>query len=258
MSSPPFVAVNAREVLSRHGLDSFAALWALALSTVEKDTREGAGWSSVHRLELTDVNGDLQCFYLKRQENHCTRTLKSPLGEPTFAREFRAAQQYARLGIPALEAAFFACREEQGQRQAILMTRALDGYASLDQWYEGWQQLPLNQSITLIQACGALVRALHNAGITHNRLHPQHVFLRLHGDGAGARLIDLENTHRAWFAQHSFIRDLDVLNRYSEAPTRTQRLRFVLAYMGQRRLDADSKKLVRRLVARRASKEAKK
>lgn len=257
MNSLPFVAVNAREVLSRHGLDSFQALWALDLPTVEKDSREDDGWSSVHRLELTDVNGDRQCFYLKRQDNHSTRTFKAPLGEPTFAREFRAAQHFARLGIPALEAAFFAVREQQGHKQAVLLTRALDNYISLEQWFERWHQLPLSQSTHLIQAAGALVRALHNADITHNSLHPQHLFLRLHGDGAGARLIDLEKTRRAWFGQSGFIRDLDVLNRYSEAPTRTQRLRFLLAYTGQRRLDAESKLLVRRLLARRASKEAK-
>ena len=85
MSRLPFVAVNAHDVLSRHGLDSFEALWTLDLAAVDAPNTGRGGWSSVHRLQLEDVNGELQSFYLKRQDNHCTRTLQAPLGEPTFA-----------------------------------------------------------------------------------------------------------------------------------------------------------------------------
>jgi len=257
MSSLPFVAVNAHEVLARHGVNSFAALWALELDAVDAPNTGRGGWSSVHRLELEDANGDVQCFYLKRQNNHCTRTLRAPFGEPTFSREFRAVQQYAKLGIPALEAAFFARRTVDGRQQAVLLTRALDEYAPLDEWFERWPTLPPADIRTLAQAAGALVRALHNAGVIHNCLYPKHVFLKLHGDGAGARLIDLEKTRRAWFGQRDLIRDLETLNRRSLTPTRTQRLRFLLAYFGQQRLNAQSKALVRQLLARQAGKEAK-
>ncbi|HDY98816.1 MAG TPA: lipopolysaccharide kinase [Pseudomonas sabulinigri] len=257
MTRLPFVAVNANEVLSRHQLDNFEALWALDLEAVDAPNTGRGGWSSVHRLELLDVNGEQQCFYLKRQDNHCTRTLQAPFGEPTFAREFRAVQDYAELGIPALEAAFFARREVNGRKQAVLLTRALDDYAPLDEWFERWEQLSPVQIRTLLKAAGALVRALHNAGVIHNCLYPKHVFLKLHGDGAGARLIDLEKTRRAWFGQRDYVRDLETLDRRSAVPSRTQRLRFVLAYFGQQRLDDESRALVLSLLARRASKAAK-
>ncbi len=39
-------------------------------------------------------------YYLKRQSNHLTRSLRHPLGEPTFAREFRNIERYRALGIP--------------------------------------------------------------------------------------------------------------------------------------------------------------
>lgn len=254
MTRTPFIAVNARDVLSRHGLDSFEALWALNVAAVDAPNTGRGGWSSVCRLELEDGNGQLQCFYLKRQDNHCTRTLHSPLGEPTFAREFRAIQACARQGIPALEAAFFAARKEKGHAQAVLLTRALDDYAPLDEWFERWQQLSAAQIRDLIQSAAALVRALHNADRIHNCLYPKHVFLRLHSDGAGARLIDLEKTRRVMLGQRDLIRDLETLHRRSLVPSRSQRLRFVLAYLGKPRLDAEARAFVRALARRTAGK----
>ena len=69
MTRKPFIAVNAHEVLQRHGLDSMDALWALQLEAVDAPNTGRGGWSSVHRLELDDANGTSQHFYLKRQDN---------------------------------------------------------------------------------------------------------------------------------------------------------------------------------------------
>ena len=254
MTRTPFIAVNARDVLSRHGLDSFEALWALKVDAVDAPNTGRGGWSSVCRLELDDATGQVQRFYLKRQDNHCTRTLNSPLGEPTFAREFRAIQAYARQGIPALDAAFFGQRRERGHAQAVLLTRALDDYAPLDEWFERWSQLSVSELRTLILSAAALVRALHNADRIHNCLYPKHVFLKLHGDGAGARFIDLEKTRRAIFGRRDLIRDLETLHRRSKEPTRSQRLRFVLAYMGKSRVDTDARTFISELLRRTAGK----
>src|SRR3990167_8002126 len=98
-----FIAAQDRALLEHHGLASFEALWALKLEAVDEPNTERGGWSSVYRLELGDA-----AFYLKRQSNHLTRTLRHPFGEPTFAREFRNIKRYTTLGIPALQAAFFA------------------------------------------------------------------------------------------------------------------------------------------------------
>ena len=100
-----FIAAQDRALLEQHGLASFDALWALQLEAVDEPNTERGGWSSVYRLELGD-----RAYYLKRQSNHLTRSLWHPLGEPTFAREFRNIRRYAELGIPALQAAFFAER----------------------------------------------------------------------------------------------------------------------------------------------------
>lgn len=93
-----FIAAHDRALLERHGLASFDALWALQLEAVDEPNTERGGWSSVYRLEL-----DNAAYYLKRQSNHLTRSLLRPLGEPTFAREFRNIQRYSVLGIPSLQ-----------------------------------------------------------------------------------------------------------------------------------------------------------
>ncbi len=256
MMSAPFIAVNARDVLSRHGLDTFSALWALQLDAVDAPNIERGGWSSVYRLELADANGEIQSFYLKRQEGYLARSLRRPQGEPTFAREFRAIQQYAHRGIPALETAFFQQRTQGGKQQAILLTRALDAYQPLDSWYEQWRTLSWRGRQDLILATAALVRALHNTGRIHNCLYPKHIFLKLDGDGAGARLIDLEKTRSAWLGERDFVRDLESLQRRSDAPSRSQRLRFYLAYLGISRLDEPSRALLRRIARRQSGKAA--
>ena len=122
-----FMADADRALLERNGLADFDALWAVQLEAVDEPNTSGGGWSSVFRMDLEG-----QGYYLKRQSNYLTRTLHSPLGEPSFAREFRNIQRYKHIGIPALEAVFFGERKVPGERRAVLMTRALDGWNDLD------------------------------------------------------------------------------------------------------------------------------
>lgn len=242
MSGSKFIAVNARDVLSRHGLDSFDSLWEYGGPESLAISRKHKRWKNVIRLVLEDANGHSQSFYLKRQNRQLAHGLRHPLGEPTFAREFRAIQHFAHMGIPAPEAAFFAQRHVNGQKQAILLTRALDVYRPLTYWYGRWEELAWRDRQDLILAAAALVRALHNAGRMHNNLYPKHIFLKLDGDGAGARLIDLVETRPAWLGQQDRIRDLKSLLRESHVTTAGQRLRFFLAYMGKSRLDTEARR----------------
>ncbi|VEH51487.1 lipopolysaccharide kinase, WaaP family [Pseudomonas taetrolens] len=182
-----FLAAADRTLLERNGLADFDALWALQLEAVDEPNTSGGGWSSVFRLDLEG-----QGFYLKRQNNYLTRTLYSPLGEPSFAREFRNIQRYQQMGIPALDAVFFGERKAPGERRAILMTRALDGWNDLDSLLEQWPQLTAEQQQKILQACGQLARRLHAARQVHGCFYPKHIFLQPEGSGYRAQLIDLE------------------------------------------------------------------
>ncbi len=203
-----FIEESDRPLLERSGLDSFDALWAVQLEAVDEPNIERGGWSSVFRLEL-----DGAAFYLKRQSNHLTRSLTQPFGEPTFAREFLSIRRYARLGIPALQASFFGQRRVNGERRAVLLTRALDGWTDFDGLLAQWPQLAESQRQSILQATGELACILHRAGQLHGCFYPKHIFLRELSGRWQACLIDLEKTRPLLLGQRDRIRDLEPLVR---------------------------------------------
>lgn len=203
-----FIAQADRALLERHGLLDFDALWALKLEAVDEPNVERGGWSSVFRLDLDDAS-----FYLKRQTNHLTRSLMHPLGEPTFAREFRTIQRYQKLGIPALSASFFGHRQIGHEHRAVLLTRALDGWDDLESLLVRWPSLSVDQRQAILQATGQLARQLHDAGQMHGCFYPKHIFLQEQAQGWSACLIDLEKTRPLILGRRDRIKDLEPLLR---------------------------------------------
>lgn len=222
-----FIAAQDRALLEQHGLASFDALWALKLQAVDEPNTERGGWSSVYRLDLGEA-----AYYLKRQSNHLTRSPLHPFGEPTFTREFRNIRRYARLGIPALQAAFFAERRVSGERRAILLTRALDGWCDLDSLLVGWAERPEAQRSSVLQACGDLARKLHSAGQMHGCFYPKHIFLKNDGEAYRAQLIDLEKTRPLLLGRRDRIKDLEPLLRRAGAWSEAEVRQLLLAYLG--------------------------
>lgn len=251
-----YLADSARALFARHGLDRFAALWALELDTVDTPNTGRGGWSSVSRLELADADGSVQAFYLKRQIDHLSRSLRHPLGEATFAREFRNIRRYQHDDVPALEAVFFGQRRIAGKACALLVTRALDDHQPLDRWLADWPALPRATRRAIIDAVAGLARTLHGAGHLHNCLYPKHVFVRVDGGRASARLIDLEKTRPLYLGARDRARDLDALNRHTRGPAATERLRFLLRYLGRDALDDAAARLARSILQRRHRKAA--
>ena len=223
-----FVADADRALLERNGLADFDALWAVQLEAVDEPNTSGGGWSSVFRMDLEG-----QGFYLKRQSNYLTRTLHSPLGEPSFAREFRNIQRYRQMGIPALEAVFFGERKIPGERRAILVTRALDGWNDLDSLLEQWSQLSDEQQQAILQACGQLARRLHAVRQVHGCFYPKHIFLQPDGAGYRAQLIDLEKTRPLLLGQRDRVKDIEPLLRRAHVWTEADVRALLAAYLEQ-------------------------
>jgi tRNA A-37 threonylcarbamoyl transferase component Bud32 len=221
-----FIAAEDRAILAAHQLDNFDALWALELEAVDAPNTARGGYSSVARLQLGE-----HAYYLKRQSNYLTRSLRHPFGEPTFAREMRNIQRYQQLGIPALQAAFFAQRKIAGKRCAILLTRALDGWQDLEHWLQRWDEHPPAQRLAILQACGQLARRLHDAKQVHGCFYPKHIFLREEASGFSAQLIDLEKTRSLWFGQRDRIKDLEPLLRRAGNWSEDEVSQLLLAYV---------------------------
>lgn len=247
-----FIAAQDHDLLQRNRLDSFDALWALQLDAVDEPNTERGGWSSVYRLDLGD-----SAYYLKRQSNHLTRSLRHPLGEPTFAREFRNIERYRALGIPALQAAFFAQQAVGGERQAILLTRALDGWQDLDTWLASWHDLAEERRRAILRAVGRLARQLHAAGQMHGCFYPKHVFLREGADGVfEACLIDLEKTRPIWFGRRDQVKDLEPMLRRAPDWSEADVHEFISAYVDEPLDSAEVEQWYRLLDQRRRRKES--
>ncbi|MCY1416512.1 Lipopolysaccharide kinase (Kdo/WaaP) family protein [compost metagenome] len=245
-----FIAAADCDILARHGLDSFDALWALRLDAVDEPNTGRGGWSSVFRLDLGDA-----AYYLKRQSNFLSRSLLRPFGEPTFAREFRNIRRYQELGVPALQAAYFGIRLVNGERRAILVSRALDGWRELAGWLELWSELSAEQRTAIVAAVAWLARRLHDAGLVHGCFYPKHVFLREVGSSFEACLIDLEKTRPLLLGRRDRVKDLEALVRRADSWGEGEVRELLAGYLGQARDSSEVSDWLAQMVRRRRTKE---
>jgi hypothetical protein len=192
-------------------------------------------------------------MFLKRQENHITRTLLRPFGILTFAREMNNILLFKRSAIPALEPIYFAVRRINGNLRSILCTEALDGYEPLDTLVNRWanEGFPDKKSRTeLMNAITVVMRQMHQCRIQHNSLYPQHIFVRRTDEGINVRLIDLEKARVCLHKRFATVRDLYTLNRRSQRWSRSDRLRFFLSYLELEHLTPDARKLWKKIAHR--------
>jgi tRNA A-37 threonylcarbamoyl transferase component Bud32 len=248
-----YLADNWREALANNGLTDFDAWWELDAGWFEEPNVRRGGWSGVSRLELEMADGSQRAVFLKRQENHVTRTLLHPLrGIPTFIREMKNIQALQAASVPALVPVYFATRTVGGAQRAILVTEALDGFVPLDEINR--QALSVVERRQLVEQVAEVLKRLHAQRLQHNCLYPKHLFVKQQASGFEVRLIDLEKTKRCLFRNSAMFRDLDTLNRHACDFSRVDRLRFVKSY-----LDTDARGMrLRKLwtqLAKRANKK---
>lgn len=254
--------LNARwqAILAHNGLASFDALWQREADWFEPPNQRRGGWSGVARCELQLPEGGSTAIFLKRQENHGTRSLLHPLrGVPTFLREFKRIMAYRRCAVPTLEPVFFGMRMHGKDQRAILATEELAGFVSLDDLVKGWGGSgvpPRQERLRILEAVADLLKHMHAHGIRHSCFFPKHVFVRINADGSvEARVIDLEKSRRRPLRVMCALRDLYSLNHYSQtAWSRTDRLWFFKQYLGIDRLDTYAKWLWRSVAGRSAKK----
>ena len=171
---------------------NFCYWWNAEGTWVEAPNIRRAGESGVQY--ITDKEkGPL---YLKRQTGHLYRSLRYPMGRPTVHRETLAYRAFAKLGVRVPELVFGEVKKKQGEWQALLVTRELEGFTSLDRWYE--EQSP---SIALRKAAmeqiAQVMSKVHRNHWQHGSFYPKHVFVRVtDGRHVEIALIDMEKTRR--------------------------------------------------------------
>jgi hypothetical protein len=217
-------------LLKLSDLNSYEKLWQLDLEPVDTPNRERGGWSSVCRLVLVGENAQEHIFYIKRQSNHLSRSWQRPLGEPTFAREYRNIKAYENNAIAALDAVYYSEVKSAGEYQAILITRSLDNYVPMDDVLGQWSELTVSERTEYLHVIAELIGRLHKARFTHHCLYPKHIYINL-SLVPSARLIDLEKTRYQWLRKRECIADLSALLRRCMIFSDSERQEFLEHYL---------------------------
>ncbi len=246
-----------QQLMLANKLNGFDDLWSMQVELVEPGNVRRGGWSNVARLELADEKGELHGFYMKRQFNHNNLSLYAPLGEPTFAREYRNIKRYAKLEIGALDVVFYQRQRMDGQDAAILITKALDDFAPLSDFWKSWQSegyLSDQSKLQLIDNVATAIGRLHRSGLSHNCLYPRHVYLRRRESDYDVRFIDLEKTRYQSLRRRESIADLDAFLRRSEVLSEQELSHLIEVYLRSSELSIDPQRLTEKLARRAKSK----
>ncbi|WP_162619460.1 lipopolysaccharide kinase InaA family protein [Salinicola peritrichatus] len=231
-----FMSHRYQAFFEHHDLTDFDAFWSLSLTPVDVPNLERGGHSEVARITLEATGRTPRTFFVKRQTNHIGRSLQRPFGEPTFAREARNIETFQRLGIPALESAYYEERKRSGQWQAILVTPALEGYTDMVERHAQWHATDEATRKATVEACAGLLRQLHERRWRHGSLYAKHVFLRSDDTAPGgfdARFIDLEKSRPLINARREKRRDLAIFARRLTAWRPDEWQRFLSHYLNR-------------------------
>ncbi len=239
MTNRNFLMPEYQPLFEQAGYSDFESLWTCTDEWFEPPNYRRKGWSGVSLLEIAGSNE--APFFIKRQENHNTPTLLHPFnGVPTYQREMESIQRFHQLDIPTLDIVYYNERKVEGKHQAILISRALDGYQNLHEWKEKASEGEV--TIALLKLAEA-VRHMHDQGQCHMCLYTTHVFVRYFSKqdeqvksgqfkaGPDIRFIDLEKARYQMIPEVRRFKDLECLFRHFFNFTRAQAEEFLDHYL---------------------------
>lgn len=219
--------------------DAFEELWRNNAPWFEAPNIRRGGWSGVVKCVI-DRFGQPEKVFIKRQENHMTRTLMHPIkGIPTFLREYRNIQSLHSKNISTLDVLYFGTKSSK----AILVTKALEGYVSLNEI--DFQTLHRRDRKALIIRIAELIHHLHQFHYQHNCLYPKHIMVSHQDNEWDVKLIDLEKLKYRLFKKDAVIHDLTTFIRHLNGLwTVRDIVVFFQAYFGQPKISLPSKKII--------------
>lgn len=247
-----YIADKWRDILVFNDLDSYEKVWALEAAWFEEPNYCRGGWSGASRVELKLPLGGKVGVFLKRQEDHVTRTLLHPLrGIPTFTREFEIITAFQKYSIGSLDVMFFGRWKSQGHQRSFIMTEELAGYVPLssDEYKMGGKFLSTDkQKIDLFKKLSTLMHVMHQHNFQHGCFYPKHVFVKQEcNGGVDLRVIDLEKAKKLFTKNRAIFRDLDTLLRHSNGWNDEDKLEFFKVYQGESELSKKSHQLWEKL-----------
>lgn len=246
------VAPDFAALLERHGFRSFEDFMDFSGGTRICHKRG----RSVFRFEIEG-----RAFYLKRNRLHWVEFWKalSRFRIPALGagREWENIRSLREAGIPTLtpvamgersrygfETTSFTLTEEiyRAEPLDIVIRREYCGSLAVAKRREKWQ---------LIRNLARVARVFHGSGMNHQDFYLNHFFL---GDDGKLYLLDLQRVGRSSkISSHYRIKDLAQLVYSSQCVggvSHTDRMRFFLAYLGQKTLQKKDKSLAQHVVSK--------
>ncbi|MDR3087593.1 MAG: phosphotransferase [Azoarcus sp.] len=195
--------------------EDFDRWWNSPGQWVEPANQRRGGESGVCLLQQEEGRPPLYC---KRQTGHIYRTLCHPFGRPTILREHQVYRAFARIGVKTPTIVYCAARKHQGQWQALLITEALEGFVSLEQWYGTGQHTNAQLNQIMLRQLSATLARMHRAAWQQSCCYPKHIFVKVQENENAPpeveiALLDLEKTRRRLRAKDAARHDLDQLGR---------------------------------------------
>lgn len=235
-----FFSSAARARLEINQLADFASLWTLDGDWFEKPNTRGQGFSGVVTRVLKSEAGQLKRVFIKKQEDHTTRSLAHPIkGIPTFKWECTNIVSLSALGVPTIELLYFGTAEHKGRQRAILVSHALDEFTPVDEWFrQARSQVSDATAHAVLRALVAAIKSIHQAGYRHGCLYGKHIFIRvvegdILDDQIEVRMLDFEKAHRSAFLRRAILKDLSQFVRHCEKLTAADLEYFLAQYFDQ-------------------------
>lgn len=209
---------------------TFSQWWSTEGEWVEEPNERREGSSGVQFLAASEP-GQAN-LYIKRQINHCYRSLRYPLGRPTVLREQQAILAFNALGVRTPKLVFCGTEKLSDHWRALLVTEELAGFISLDEWYETCAQEQHDSKPQLFAKIAQMLTAIHRAGWQHSCCYGKHIFVNTNvaDSEIEVAMLDLEKVRRRWPASAAALHDLRQLSRHRGQMPNTDWQALLLAY----------------------------
>lgn len=252
-------------LMTQLGLADFGE--AMAADVGERLDKPGLqSWRRRDRLRLTDSLGQERTFYLKRivappPADQWARVFSGSLCHSTAWVEWDNIRRLNELGVPTMRAVLFGEKMRGPWEKASLLCTEQVAGESLERWLPvGWQEtataLGFGWRKGVVEQLAGIIRRMHAGRLCHRDLYTAHIFVDICENGqARFCLIDLQRMVRLGLRKKRwYVKDLAALA--ASAPvgliSRTDRMRFLLAYLQPGGLDGKEKRWWRAIEAKGA------
>ena len=215
---------------------------------------------STIKLSLKSDRGEIGA-YLKRYQTPTLKAWIRSLLRFSFPRsamdEWKNILAFHTHAIPTMVPLSAGLRKRFGiKKESFLLTREIEGVERLEHYLPRHLSHPLNsyhlkEKRALIKELALLVRRMHLLGLNHRDLYLCHILVKK--DSYNNWKIYFADLHRVEQRKKVSLRwkvkDLAALNYSADKNliTRTDRLRFITHYKGERKLDAQTKTFIRKI-----------